>query len=127
MLHRTGPESELSFRTRALDGVWAGVPLLLSEGGAAARIANAQGWGAVVPTGDAKLTAAALDLLLSERSQGRCRTALADSREEWRWSTVAQPLLDVLPEISRCHRGSLAPAALRAAAVLAGQSPEGTA
>jgi glycosyltransferase involved in cell wall biosynthesis len=127
VLHRTGPESELSFRTRALDGVWAGVPLLLSEGGAAARIANAQGWGAVVPTGDAKLTAAALDLLLSERSQGRCRTALADSREEWRWSTVAQPLLDVLPEISRCHRGSLAPAALRAAAVLAGQSPEGTA
>jgi hypothetical protein len=79
-----------------------------------------------VPPGDAKLTAAALDLLLSERSQERCRTALAECREEWRWSTVAQPLLDALPEISASHRGSLGAAALRAAAILAGKSPEGT-
>ena len=124
VLHRPGMESDLSFRTRALDGVWAAVPLLLSEGGAAADIANSKGWGAVVPTGDAKLAAAALDLLLGDRSQERCRTALVRDRAEWRWSAVTQPLVEVLPELPRCDRASLAPAALRAAAALAGH-PQG--
>jgi hypothetical protein len=124
VLHQPGPETELSFRTRALDGVWSAVPLLLSEGGAAARITSSRGWGAVVPPGDAKLTAAAVDLLLGDRSQDRCRAALAADRDAWRWSTVAQPLVEALPELSGGNRGSLVPAALRAAAVLAGRSPE---
>ena len=125
VLHRTGMESDLSFRTRALDGVWAAVPLLLSEGGAAADIANSKGWGAVVPTGDSKLIAAAIDVLLGDRSQERCRTALARDRNEWRWSTLSQPLVEALPELPTCDRASLAPAALWAAAALAGVFPGG--
>jgi glycosyltransferase involved in cell wall biosynthesis len=121
VLHRTGVESDLSFRTRALDGVWATVPLLLSEGGAVARIANTQGWGAVVPPGDAKLAAAAIDLLLGSRSQHRCRAALAAARERWRWSVVAKPLVEAMPEISSVGRGGRVSAALRAATVLAGR------
>jgi glycosyltransferase involved in cell wall biosynthesis len=124
VLHRTGPETTLSFRTRALDGVWAAVPLLLSEGGAASGIANSEGWGAVVPPGNAKLIAAALDLLLAERSQERCRAVLTEARDDWRWSVVAQPLVKALPELARDTRRSLLPATLRAAAVLAGRSPE---
>jgi glycosyltransferase involved in cell wall biosynthesis len=124
VLHRPGPETFLSFRTRVLDGVWAAVPLLLTAGGAAADIANSQGWGAVVPPGDAKLAAAALDLLLGTRSQERCRAILAEARRDWRWSVVAQPLVEALPELSRATRRSLVPAALRAAAVLSGRSPE---
>jgi hypothetical protein len=124
VLHRPGPETELSFRTRALDGVWAAVPLLLSEGGAVSRIANSKGWGAVVTPGDVKLTAAALDLLLGDRSQERCRASLAKDRDEWRWSVVARPLVETLSELPRGARGSLAPAAVRAAAVLVGRSPE---
>jgi hypothetical protein len=125
VLHHPGHETELSFRTRALDGVWAAVPLLLSEGGAIARIAARSDWGAAVPPGDAKLTAAALDLLLAKRSQERCRIALTASRDAWRWSTVAQPLVEALPKLSPSGRRSLVPAALRAASVLAGRAPEG--
>lgn len=125
VLHQPGVETELSFRSRALDGVWAGVPLLLSEGGAAARIAHSAGWGAVVPPGDARLTAAAIDLLLSDRSQKRCRAALANSREDWRWSEIAKPLVEALPKLPMGGRRKLAPAALRAAAILAGRSPGG--
>jgi glycosyltransferase involved in cell wall biosynthesis len=121
VLHHRGPESDLSFRTRALDGVWAAVPLLLSEGGAVARIANSQGWGAVVPPGDAKLVAAALDVLLGRRSQERCRAALAAARDSWRWSAIANPLVEALPEISTVGRRGLIPAVLHAAAVLAGR------
>ncbi len=125
VLHHPGLEAELSFRTRALDGVWAAVPMILSEGGAAARIANSAGWGAVVPSGDARLTAAAIDLLLSDRSQTRCRSALARDRPAWRWPVVARPLVDALPDLLRGSRRNLFPAALRAAAVLGGRLPEG--
>ena len=124
VLHHPGRETELSFRTRVLDGVWAAVPLLLSEGGAATRIANAEGWGAVVPPGDAKLAAAALDLLLGDRSQDRCRAQLATARDAWRWSVVAQPLVEALPGLRTTGRQSLVPAALRAASILVGRTPE---
>jgi glycosyltransferase involved in cell wall biosynthesis len=124
VLHRPGLETTLSFRTRALEGVWAAVPLLLSEGGAASDIANREGWGAVVPPGNAKLIAAALDLLLAERSQERCRAVLTKARSTWRWSVVAQPLVEALPELARDTRRSLVPATLRAATILAGRSPE---
>jgi glycosyltransferase involved in cell wall biosynthesis len=125
VLHRAGAETELSFRTRALDGVWSAVPLLLSEGGAASRIAHSSGWGAVVPPGDARLTAAAIDLLLSDRSQKRCRSALTTAREQWRWSAVAKPLLEILPELAAKDRRALVLSAIRAAAVLASRPPGG--
>ncbi|MCW8984107.1 MAG: hypothetical protein OQK55_02095 [Thermoanaerobaculales bacterium] len=123
VLHRPGRETSLSFRTRALDGVWAAVPLLLTEGGAISDIANSKGWGAVVPPGNAKLAAAALDLLLADRSQERCRAVLTEARDRWRWSVVVQPLVEALPELGTENRRSLAPAVLRAAAVLAGLAP----
>jgi glycosyltransferase involved in cell wall biosynthesis len=114
VLHRSGDEAALSFRTRALDGVWAGVPLLLSEGGEVARLAHLHGWGGVVPPADAAATAAALELLLGEREQLRCRAALAASRDRWRWSEVVRPLTSTLPTLPAVRRGSLVQAALRA-------------
>jgi hypothetical protein len=115
VLHRPGPEAELSFRTRALDGLWAAVPLLLSEGGAVAELARAGGWGGVVPAAQAELTAAAIHLLLGRREQERCRAALAEQRESWRWSVVARPLLELLPGLPAAPRAPLAGAALAAA------------
>jgi glycosyltransferase involved in cell wall biosynthesis len=119
VLHRSSDEAALSFRTRALDGVWAGVPLLLSEGGEVSRLARQHGWGGVVPPGDAAAAAAAIQLLLSEREQARCRLNLSRSRPDWTWRRVAEPLLAVLPELPRVRRGSLAVAAGRAALALA--------
>lgn len=120
VLHHTGDEAAMSFRTRALDGVWAGVPLLLSEGGEVSRLARQHGWGGVVPPGDAAAAAAAIELLLSDREQARCRLNLARSRPDWTWEQVAQPLLDVLPELPRVRRGSLVAAGLRSGLALAG-------
>ncbi len=123
VLHRPGPESELSFRTRALDGLWAGVPVLLTEGGAVAERARAEGWGAVVPPADARAAAAAIELLLRERFRERYRRAMDAARVRWRWSQVASPLLAALPALPAVPRGRLAPALLRAALVLAGSRP----
>jgi glycosyltransferase involved in cell wall biosynthesis len=118
VLHKPGLEADLSFRTRALDGLWAGVPLLLSEGGAVAEWARVGGWGGVVPTHAVDATAAAMDLLLGSREQERCRRALAAHREAWRWSLVGQPLCEALTELPVAPRRSVLPAAFDAASIL---------
>ena len=114
VLHHPGDEADLSFRTRALDGVWAGVPLLLTEGGAVAAIARSRGWGAVVPAHRPKVTAAAIDLVLGEAEQQRCRLALRAARDAWRWNRVAEPLLAALPGLPAVGRRSRIGAAWRA-------------
>ncbi len=118
VLHNPGPEADLSFRTRALDGLWAGVPLLVSEGGAVAEWARVGGWGGVVPTHAVDATAAAMDLLLGRREQERCRKALASHRGAWRWSLVGQPLCEALNELPLAPRRWVVPAAVDAASIL---------
>ncbi len=120
VLHHAGRETELSFRTRALDAVWAEVPLVVSEGGEVALRVRAGGWGGVVPVGDARTAAAALEVLLGEREQLRCRARLAEAREAWRWSRVVEPLVGALPSLPSAPRGGLVAAAARAALRLAG-------
>ncbi len=124
VLHRDGEETRLSFRTRALDALWAGVPLLVSDGGEVATLVRRGGWGGVVPVADARATAAALELLLGEREQRRVRERLAGDRDRWRWQRVAAPLVEALPTLPRGPRGALLPAALRAALRLAGLARE---
>ena len=121
VLHRPGEEAELSFRTRALDAVWAGVPLLLSEGGAVAATAQRLGWGAVAPALKPQAAAEALARLLSEPEQRRCRSAIASTRGDWSWPAVAAPLVETLPRLPATARTSLLGAALRAAFVLIGR------
>lgn len=122
VLHHPGEEAELSFRTRAMDGLWAGVPLLLSEGGEVADLARAGGWGAVVRTGDVASTAAAMDLLLTQRYQQRCRQALEESRVHWRWNRLMETLLQTLPKLPAARRDSRVPAGLRSLMILMGWS-----
>ncbi len=120
VLHRAGPETTLSFRTRALDGLWAGVPLLLSEGGEVSDLAHHHGWGGVVRPGDINGTAAALEMLLTEREQLRCRTNLERARPCWSWDQLIEPLVDTLPTLRPELRDPLAPAVVRSALALIG-------
>ncbi len=118
VLHRSGDEAALSFRTRALDAVWAAVPMLLSEGGEVSRLAHQHGWGGVIPPGDAGATAAAIEWLLTDHEQARCRLALEQARPSWTWSRVTEPLAAAIPELPRVRRRALLPAAIRAALAL---------
>ena len=123
VLHTASEESALSFRTRALDALWAGVPLLLTAGGEVARQARDHGWGGVVPPNDPRAVAAALELLLSEREQARCRVAMSRDRDRWTWSEVTRPIVDILPDLPCVPRRALAPAALQAALALTVRRP----
>lgn len=118
VLHHPSEEAALSFRTRALDAVWAGVPVLLTEGGEAARQTRENGWGGVVGPGDPKATASAMELLLGDREQARCRLAISQTRENWTWSRVTKDLIAALDTLPDVPRRSLLPAVARAASIL---------
>jgi glycosyltransferase involved in cell wall biosynthesis len=125
VLHHPGPEAELSFRTRALDGLWAGAPLLLTAGGEVARRAAAEDWGAVVPPNDPEAAATALRGLLARRTLERYRRHLTEVRPRWRWPEVARPLIEALPGLPATGRRGRALAATAAAATLLGWWGEG--
>jgi hypothetical protein len=118
VLHRPGAEAELCFRTRALDALWAAVPMLLSEGGAVADLARSGGWGGVVSPQQVEATAAAAHLLLGERRQHECRAALTEQRDLWRWPVVARPLVELLTQLPIAGRDSLPRAMVQAGSAL---------
>jgi hypothetical protein len=127
LLHRTSliaaldrplPAATLGLRARVMDGVWAGVPLLVTRGGESARLVEDNHWGAVVPAGDPERLAAVLEVVLAEREQLRFRANLAASRERWRWTTLAEPLARLLRELPTTGRGSRTRSACAALAEL---------
>ena len=119
-LHPAKPEAELSFRTRAMDALWSATPMLLSAGGEVAHLADALGWGEVVQPGSPAAVSDALKRLLEPEENDRRRTAILEHRDHWRWSRVAEPLVEALPTLATVRRGTLAPSLLRAATTLMG-------
>ncbi|HEX7181295.1 MAG TPA: glycosyltransferase family 4 protein [Thermoanaerobaculia bacterium] len=92
--HRPSLETRLSLRTRFLDAMAAGCPVVTSAGGAMSRMLREHGAGWVVPPGDADALAAALveaveDAGARERSRAGARELLAD----FRWDRALAPLV----------------------------------
>ena len=81
--HLPSLEAELSFRTRLLDCVWAGLPVACTEGDALSERAGREGWGRAVPAGDpARLADALADLLApGARAAAAAAAARADGIE----------------------------------------------
>jgi glycosyltransferase involved in cell wall biosynthesis len=91
--HRDHLETRLSFRTRMLDYIWAGLPIVCTEGDVFASLVAERGLGRVVPPGDAAGLAAAIEQLLDDdHERGRCRERLLKTAEESRWHQVVGPL-----------------------------------
>ncbi len=57
--HRPGLETDLSLRTRLVDLLWLGLPVVVTEGGTMAQVVRRTGAGETVPAGDAEALAAA--------------------------------------------------------------------
>ncbi|WP_159805782.1 glycosyltransferase [Cellulomonas citrea] len=87
-------ETAFSFRTRILDYLWAGLPVVASDGDTFADLIREHGFGRVVPTQDAVALAAALDEVLFDPSVAEaCRQASAALAPQFRWSRVLAPLV----------------------------------
>ena len=89
--HRPSLETDLSLRTRFLDAVAVGCPVVTSEGGAMARLLREHDAGWVVPAGDAPALAAALVEALAPKH--RCAEGMAALGRRFAWERVLEPLV----------------------------------
>ncbi|MDX6696822.1 MAG: hypothetical protein QOE65_219 [Solirubrobacteraceae bacterium] len=90
--HRDHVEARFAFRTRVLDYLWAGLPVLATQGDALAEEVTRRGAGTALAPGDVAGWTQAIRALPGRReAAGRAALELAD---ELRWARVARPLLD---------------------------------
>lgn len=93
--HPLHAETRFSFRTRILDYLWAGLPVVASAGDAFADVIEESGCGRVAPVGDATTLAAAIrELLTDPEAYAHARQASLHQRERFEWSHSLRPLLD---------------------------------
>jgi glycosyltransferase involved in cell wall biosynthesis len=98
-VHFDSAETRFSFRTRALDYLWAGLPIVATEGDSFAELIEREGLGLTVPAEDPDaLEEALLQLLEDWDLAERCRANVAKVRDRFRWSLVLGPLVDFCRE-----------------------------
>lgn len=92
-LHCAGLETHFASRTRLLDAIWAGLPLVVTAGDPLGDLVATHGLGRVVPPGDADAVAEAiLELLGQPGLRGRLAPAFAAVRPQFEWDHVVEPL-----------------------------------
>jgi glycosyltransferase involved in cell wall biosynthesis len=93
--HRAHVEAEFSFRTRIVDYLWAGLPVVTTAGDELGALVQAAGAGIAVPEADVDAYAAALGGLLDDAGRrAAARTAARQLAGEFGWDRVAGPLVD---------------------------------
>ena len=110
-VHEPSLETDLSLRTRILEYLNAGLPVIATEGGESARILGSSGAGMLVPAGDLAAVSGALVSLL-ERPD--LRRSLGQKGQHWvrkhmTWEASLKPLLAFC---SAPRKASMAPEAL---------------
>jgi len=89
--HHDHLETRFSHRTRLLDCLWAGLPVVCTRGDELAERIEREDLGATVAPEDPAALAAALARVL-DRGRGDYAARLAAAGRELRWSRVAEPL-----------------------------------
>ena len=87
-------ETELSFRTRILDYLWAGLPILATEGDSLSRLVTQHGLGEVVDAEDPDSVATALLRLADESVRKQARENVNALAPTMTWERALGPLLD---------------------------------
>ena len=95
--HHDHLETRFSHRTRLLDCVWAGLPVVCTRGDELAERIERDDLGAAVPTEDPDALAGALARVL-DRGRGEYAERMDAAARELRWSRVAQPLARLVAE-----------------------------
>lgn len=96
--HSNHIETAFSFRTRILDYLWAGLPVVATDGDGFAPIIRDGGLGAVVPPEDFDALAAALEEILFVDGGEAIRENVRAFARQVTWDRALIPLLDFLQE-----------------------------
>jgi hypothetical protein len=91
--HRDHLEARYAHRTRLLDALWAGLPVVTTRGDAIAELVQGERLGAAVAPGDVEGYADACARLLGPDGAG-ARTRVAAIAPQLRWSVLARPLVE---------------------------------
>lgn len=91
--HHAHLETRYAFRTRMLDYLWAGLPVVCTDGDHFGELVARRGLGRAVPPGDADALAGAIATLLDDEEARRvAREAIADVAGTLTWDRVVAPL-----------------------------------
>jgi glycosyltransferase involved in cell wall biosynthesis len=100
--HHAHVETEFSFRTRILDYLWAGLPMVVTAGDTFADLVEKERLGIVVPAGDVEALEAALEKVLYDDAFARAaRERVEAVRDRFLWETTLEPLRRVAREPRR--------------------------
>lgn len=87
-------ETEFSFRTRVLDYLWSGLPIVTTDGDSFADLVRAEKLGVVVPPEDVEALADALDRVLYHPDfAARCVDRIGMVRDQFTWEQTLEPLV----------------------------------
>jgi hypothetical protein len=103
-------ETQLSMRTRVIDMIWGGLPLVVTAGDEMSRVVERHALGRTVPPGDGAALAAAVTALLDDPPARRAATmrARALATGELSWDRQVAPLARWCADVAA---GTVAPAA----------------
>jgi GT2 family glycosyltransferase/glycosyltransferase involved in cell wall biosynthesis len=86
-------ETTFAFRTRVLDYLWAGLPIVTTDGDTFADLVRQEKLGVVVPAEDPAALADALERVLYDPDFARtCSDRIATVRDRFTWENVLAPL-----------------------------------
>ena len=92
-LHFDCLETRLAFRTRILDYIWAGLPIVTTKGDAMSQLVQQYSLGKVVDYEDVEQVAAALlELLSVPNLRETYRARFEEVARQWRWDRIIHPL-----------------------------------
>ena len=87
-------ETEFSFRTRILDYLWAGLPIVATEGDSFGELIERDGLGRTVPAEDVDALTEALGVMLTDPdARERARDAVRTTSSAFTWPVVLGPLV----------------------------------
>ncbi|MEV5719620.1 glycosyltransferase [Amycolatopsis mediterranei] len=93
--HYEHVETTFAFRTRVLDYLWAGLPIVTTDGDAFADLVRAEKLGVVVPAEDDAALADALEkALYDEEFAAGCVERLAVVAQRYTWPEALKPLVE---------------------------------
>jgi glycosyltransferase involved in cell wall biosynthesis len=96
-----GVENAFSFRTRLVDAIWAGVPIVCTQEGFIADYVRDNGLGCTVRGGDVADVTRQVLLALQAPMQAQFRRNLAACHADWSWDRCVQPLRAFCTRVAR--------------------------
>jgi glycosyltransferase involved in cell wall biosynthesis len=97
--HHAHLETEFSFRTRILDYLWSGLPMVVTEGDTFADLVAQEELGVVVPAGDGTALAVALEkILFDDAFRAAAARRVAEVRGRFLWESTLEPLRQLARE-----------------------------